>query len=233
MREETGAEPGRAGMSGPPKVLIVEDHELLAQSLTFALQADGIDVARCPELGAEAVLASADRFAPDLVLLDLDLGEEGSSLPLIEPLRAQGAEVVMLTGVTDRQRLAECVEAGAIGIVSKREPFENLVRAVHDCMALGALLTPQQRDALLRELREQRAAAADRRRWFDTLTRREQEVLAALMDGRSAEEIAEAWVVSVSTVRSQIRAVLMKLGVHSQLAAVARAREADWELPPE
>ena len=77
--------------------------------------------------------------------------------------------------------------------------------------------------------------AADRRQGprlqlFDILTEREQVVLAELMEGHCAEEIANAAFVSISTVRSQIKAILHKLGVNSQLAAVAMARRAGWSL---
>ncbi len=63
---------------------------------------------------------------------------------------------------------------------------------------------------------------------FDHLSRREQEVLWALMHGVSAREIAKQSYVSLPTVRSQIRAVLCKLGVSSQLAAVALAYQRGW-----
>ena len=63
---------------------------------------------------------------------------------------------------------------------------------------------------------------------FDRLTSREQQVLHALADGRSVACIAEDWFVSEATVRSQVRGVLLKLGVSSQLEAVARATKAGW-----
>ncbi len=134
----------------------------------------------------------------------------------------------MLTGTTDRVRLAACVEAGAIGVVNKSVSFEQLMRAVRDAVELGSLLTPHQREDLLGELRRQRAADRQRLALFAALTPREQQVLASLMDGRSAEAIATEAYVSVTTVRSQIRSVLMKLGVNSQLSAVAKARAAGW-----
>ena len=64
---------------------------------------------------------------------------------------------------------------------------------------------------------------------FEQLTMREREVLAALVDGLTAEEIAETHFVALTTVRSQIRAVLQKLGVRSQLAAVAYANRVGWQ----
>jgi DNA-binding NarL/FixJ family response regulator len=68
-------------------------------------------------------------------------------------------------------------------------------------------------------------------RAFHELTTREREVLGALMQGKSADTIAEESVVSVATIRTQIRSILAKLGVNSQLAAVARAQEVRWEPP--
>jgi two-component system nitrate/nitrite response regulator NarL len=74
------------------------------------------------------------------------------------------------------------------------------------------------------------AAAPQRQRLapFEQLTVREHEVLLALTLGHSAEEIAEAHYVSITTVRSHIRSILTKLGVNSQLAAVALAVRAGW-----
>jgi DNA-binding NarL/FixJ family response regulator len=167
-----------------------------------------------------------------VVLLDLELGGEiGTSIPLIAPLEAFGAQVVMVTGVSDRVRLAECLEAGATGLINKSTPFADLVLAVQEVVELGTLVPPQQRHELLGELRRQRAADRDRLAPFERLTGREQQVLGALMEGKAAEKIAEEYFVSLATVRSQIRAILLKLDVNSQLAAVAMARQSEWEPP--
>jgi DNA-binding NarL/FixJ family response regulator len=224
----TNIDEGSVGVG--TRVLIVEDHELLAQSLRFALQADGFDVQETHTQRGEDILRAAEDLDPDLVLLDLDIGGDlGSSLPLIAPLRERGTQVVMLTGITDRVRLAECVEAGAIGIVSKAEPFDHLIAAVKTAAEDRTLLAPAERDELLAELRRQRRADEERLAVFARLTPRERDVLAALMDGMSAEQIAKDAVVSLATVRSQIRSILMKLGVHSQLEAVALARRSGWQ----
>ncbi|HUH07012.1 MAG TPA: response regulator transcription factor [Egibacteraceae bacterium] len=209
-------------------MLIVEDHELLAQSLSFALRAEGLGAALVMSDSAEAILAAQREHEAQVVLLDLDLGVFGSSVQLIEPLRAGGANVVMLTGATDRIRLAECLEAGAVGIVAKSAPFDELVIAVRRAVSETALMSAHERATLLDELRRHRAAERASHEPFERLTGREGEILDALIDGRQAEAIAQDSFVSVATVRSQIRSVLMKLGVNSQLAAVALARRAGW-----
>ena len=213
-------------------VLIVEDHELLAQSLAFALQAEGLTAETFKPDGVAQVLRKADELQPSVVLLDLELGGSiGSSLPLIAPLVERGAQVMMVTGVSDRVRLAECLEAGATGLLNKSTPFDQLVTAIQEVAELGSLIGPAQRQELLSELRRQRAVDHERFAPFERLTAREQQVLAGLMEGKSAEAIAEEAFVSLATVRSQIRAVLLKLDVNSQLAAVALARKNGWSAP--
>jgi two-component system, NarL family, nitrate/nitrite response regulator NarL len=215
-----------------PDVVIVDDHGLLAQSLVFALRADGLTVERCSELSAEGIVGMVESLEPEVVLLDLDLGGNlGSSTSMIPALTATGTKVVMVTGVTDRVRLAECIQAGATGVIAKSEPFERLVEGVRHVVDDGDLLSPQQREDYLSELRRHRSAQRQRFKLFDQLTPREMQVLAALIDGQSAEQIAAEAFVSITTVRSQIRSVLSKLGVNSQLAAVALARRSGWSSP--
>jgi DNA-binding NarL/FixJ family response regulator len=209
-------------------VLVVEDHELLAQSLTYALRARGLEVAASHHLDVDAITEQVRERRPTLVLLDLDLGDLGSSVPLIGVFVQQGARVLMLTAVTDRGRLAACIEAGAVGVVGKSQPLDELVGAIVAVLERGTSLTDDERQRWLAELRDHRNQEARRLEPFHRLTERERQVLDALIDGWSADRIATEWVVSVTTVRSQIRSILLKLGVNSQLAAVALARRTGW-----
>ena len=210
-------------------LLIVEDHELLAGTLALALRQEGLDVHTATGPTADAVVDLARTLAPALVLLDLDLGPPlGDGLDLVPDLVATGARVVMVTGVTDRARLGACLEAGASGIVSKAAGFEHLIAAVQHAADGRAVMGDDERQALLAAARARRRAEEERLRPFRALTPREQAVLARLVAGESAETIAARSYVSLATVRSQIRSVLLKLGVNSQLAAVALAHDAGW-----
>lgn len=222
------ADPSLVDDAMPQRVLMVEDHELLAQSLVITLDSEGVQADRAPLTSQEAIVEAARDGDYEVVLLDLDLGELGYSLSLIKPLQATGARVVMLTAVTDSERLAECIEEGAVGLVSKSQNFEDLLEGLREAMTLGTLLKPGQRDELLAELRRQRQQRRAKLEAFERLTRRERAVLGALMDGKTAEEIASEWYVAMSTVRSQIRSLLAKLEVHSQVAAIGLARRAGW-----
>ena len=211
------------------KVLIVEDHELLAGTLAMALRQQGLEVHAAAGPSAAAVVDLARSLAPLLVLLDLDLGSTmGSGLDLIRPLVETGARVVMVTGVADRARLGACLEAGAVGVVSKATEFSALIETVQKAVRGTPLMREGERQALLDAARDRRRSDHDRLAPFDALSPKEQAVLVHLLAGESAETIAEKSYVSLATVRSHIRAILLKLGVNSQLAAVALARNAGW-----
>ncbi len=217
----------------PVRVVIVEDHELLATSLALALRQQGLQVDTVAGPGTDAIVDTVGRLAPALVLLDLELGPNlGSGIDLIRPLIEAGGQVVMMTGVVERERLAACVEAGATGIVSKSAGFAVLVDAVRRAADGEALLTDGQRQDLLHDLRMRRQADRDRWAPFERLSPREQAVLAGLVAGETAEAIASRSYVSLATVRSQIRGILLKLGVTTQLAAVALVRSKGWTPPP-
>ena len=215
-------------MSG--RVLVVEDHALVAIGLQLALSARGWDVSTVDGPTADAIVNEAEAFRPQVVLLDIGLGDEvGSGIDLIKPLRSTGAEVVMLTAETRPTVLAACLEAGAVGWISKGAFLDEVVACLDDVLDGESLIGRATREAMLDELRIERASLRRALSPFEQLTIREREVLAALVDGLSADEIADTQYVALTTVRSQIRSVLQKLGVRSQLAAVAHANRVGWK----
>lgn len=216
-------------MTVPQRVGIAEDHLLLAQSVGFALRAEGLQVVTADLTGEEPFVASLAP-APDLlVLLDLDLGEPlVDGVRLIPLLRAYDARVLVVTGTTERLRIAAAIEAGAIGYVAKHEAFDFLLERILQAVRGEQVLDECERHELLRALRTSRQETQRRLAPFQQLTPKESLVLDELTQGKSVESIACEWVVSEATVRTQVRGVLTKLDVRSQLAAVAKARAAGW-----
>ncbi len=210
------------------RVAIVEDHGLLAQSLGFALSNLGIHVTVIDDLDRGAVMTVLRETELHMVLLDFDLGDAGLGLHLVAPITDLGLRVIMLTGETNPITLAECVEAGAVGIINKSEPFERLIERVTDVVDGRGILSTSVRENLLADLRAHRAREGERLAPFARLTVRESEVLQDLIEGKNAETIAIESYVSIATVRSHIKALLSKLGVNSQLAAVAMAQRSAW-----
>jgi two-component system, NarL family, nitrate/nitrite response regulator NarL len=214
------------------RIVLVEDHGLIAQTVSAALHANGVEVAVINAPSTPDLVAAVMEERPTLVLLDLDLGDGHDSMHAIGPLRDAEIPVVMLTGVSDPIRRAECVRAGAVGILDKGGSFQDLLDGVHRALEHGGLFTPHEREEHLVLLRRHEAEDAERLAPFEQLTARESDVLRGLIEGRSVEELATEAFVSIATVRSQVRAILRKLGVTSQLAAVGLARRAGWPSDP-
>jgi DNA-binding NarL/FixJ family response regulator len=217
---------------GSPQILIVEDHRLLAEALVLALRDAGMTAEISAAPTADAVLGAAEALRPDIVLLDLILDDAGTGLSLVAPLRERDARVLILSGVTDPMLLAACVEAGAAGLISKAGTFDCLVEQVRRVIENGDVLSRSERELLLAELRRHRTRHDPRAERLARLTERERYVLGALMDGLSPQGIAADACVSTATVRSQVHSILGKLGVKSQLAAVALAHGANWTPTP-
>jgi diguanylate cyclase (GGDEF)-like protein len=211
------------------RVLIVDDTNLVAEALMTSLQQHGFGhVALARSVTRDGVVSAAHDFGPDVALVDSELSGSATSLSLIRTLSEMGIVVVMLTRTDEPERSARCLEAGAVGIFDKSRALEDLMVLLTDAAMGRTVLQPASRDALLAVVRSQREESERRLAPFRSLTSREQAVLAALMDGKMAEVIAKEHNVSVATIRTQIRAVLQKLGVKSQLAAVALAIRAEW-----
>lgn len=214
----------RQDCSTKGRVLVVDEHTLMAVGLQMALTARSWNVQTTSGPTAHDVLVHAQSFEPNCVLLDIHHGGEfGSAIDLIGPLSSIGAQVVMLTVERRRMVLAECIEAGAVGWVGRSASLDEVDAMLGLVGGGGTVIGRADRSALLEHLRLERAGTLRAHATFEQLTRRETLVLGALVDGLTAEEIAEAHFVALTTVRSQIRAVLQKLGVRSQLAAVAVA----------
>lgn len=209
-------------------VVIVEDHQLLAEVLRAALAQHGIVADIMAPASARVLVPALVSARPSLVLLDLDLGEHGDGTSVITPLSTAGIRTLVVSGTSDRERIALAFEAGAFGYHAKSDGFELLV-----ARASAALTSPRPLDGSLRQelvndlarIRRDRARVLEP---FARLTDRERDTLLALSTGRSVHDIAADWVVSEATVRSHVRGILAKLGAPSQLAAVAMALRCGW-----
>lgn len=208
------------------RVLVVEEHELLASGMQLALSERRWQTETSGGPTQRDVMDAASAHRPDVVLVDADRpygSRLGHCVDLIPSLRSMGAQVLVLTSERRRTALAEYVEAGAAGWIRSTAPIDELDAALARVTRGQEIIGRTERVALLDHLRRERVQARHSCAVFEQLTDREALVLAALIDGLNAEEIAQEHVVALTTVRSQIRAILNKLGVRSQLAAVAAA----------
>jgi DNA-binding NarL/FixJ family response regulator len=214
------------------RVLIIEDHALFAESLELALSLEGYDVRRAqhpvPGCSVSAMLAAAIRMRPRIVLLDLDLGDYGDGARMIAPLTSADIQVVVVTGSTDRARWGECLRYGARKVLLKTRPLNEILSTVRRINQGFPVIDRSERDELVQLWYERRMQQEVTTNRLERLTPREREVLAQLMAGHPVREIAEMSVVSEATVRTQVKSILAKLEVSSQLAAVGMAHSVDW-----
>lgn len=210
------------------QILIIDDHPLLATGLVNELRKAGAEVDHLdPTFGPEELIRSTTDRNPDCVVVDLGLPFPGGGPSLIGPLVDEGVRVVVLTGETERRLLARSSALGAEAVLSKAEPLPEIVETILQ-VAEGHQVRSSQRAELAIELQRIVAEQEQREAPFTELSPREREVLAGLMDGRAPAVLAKENYVSVATVRSQIKSVLGKLGVSSQLEAVAKAHRQQW-----
>lgn len=216
------------------RVLIIDDHALFAESLELTLSLEGYDVRRLvlpEEGGSMATLRSmALRANPRTVLLDLDLGRFGDGTNLIASLARANINVVVLTASEDTSRWGGCMRAGARKVLPKSGALQQALATVRRLHQGLPVVTRDELEELIDAWGRERQAGEALRRRLDRLTPRERQVLGELILGRTVREIAERSVVSEATVRTQVKSILSKLEVSSQLAAVGMARQVGWTL---
>lgn len=168
----------------------------------------------------------------DVVIVDGAQRWRESVMPeTVLSFRAQGAEVLVVLAGNDPISAARWIEAGASAVLTEDASVGELHDAVVRLARGEVLLGVAVREGLLANLRVRRHEEEQRHAPFRTLTKRESAVLHHLAEGASPEEIARVSFVSLNTVRTQIRAVLTKLGVNSVVAAVAAAYRTGWLSP--
>jgi two-component system, NarL family, nitrate/nitrite response regulator NarL len=217
------------------RVLIVEDHALFAESLELALTIEGYDVRRVStpteRMSPGALLTAVMRQRPRIALLDLDLGLFGDGGRLIAPLARGGVNVVVVTGSVDKARWGEAVRNGARTVVAKSRPLNDILATVRRINQGLPVMKREEREELLKAWASERSQLVELQARMDLLTVRERQVLGHLMEGRTVREIAVTSFVSEATVRTQVKSILAKLEVSSQLAAVGLAHHVGWSPP--
>lgn len=198
-------------------VLVVDDHRTFSDLLAMALDREP-DLA-CVGTAASIVeaLAKVDELRPDLVVMDVRLGEGDGVTATAELTRLYPElRVVILSAHIDTALMQRAADAGACGLLPKNGSFCDLLESLRTSRTEGLVVHP----ALLRSLlRSQPHGEAT----LPELTRRERDVLAMLAEGLDAGAIARRLGISVNTCRGYVRNLLLKLDAHSQLEAVVIA----------
>ena len=216
----------RADDPGPVRVMLVDDHTSFRLPLAIVLERepDLEVVAQAGSLAEAREMLRGKEPAVDVVLVDLNL-PDGSGVDLISDLRVArpNAAALVLSAHSDPSQLARAIEAGAMGIAHKSTSPLEVVESLRRLYAGEKLLSLQEFTAAIRLVSRERQEDQEARLAIERLTSREREVLQALADGLSDQEIAERLYVGVGTVRSHLRSLLLKLQVQSRLQVLVFA----------
>lgn len=204
----------------PIRVLIVDDHRIVRDGLRDLISGrHGMTVVGDAGNRAEALRLTA-REHPDIIVLDLDLGDE-NGLDLIPELQrvSDHIGIIILTGVRDVEKRDKAMELGARGVVLKDEGATELLTAIEKVYRTGEYwLEPGAAKRLLDRKRARDESATDpEAAKIARLTEREREIIALVGEGLENKEIAERLrpVVAESTVRNNLSVIYDKLGIKS------------------
>jgi len=215
--------------SGIPARILIAGGNLLAGALANALEAHGFATRHV--VPREPEMERGIEWHPNLVIVDVRALDISAGSALIGQFHRMDLQVCVIDEADDVDRLNAWTAAGTSALIDSGEQLQQLLRTINRLLRSSCLQqTAQQSSASLALTHAAGRPQDTRLPLFADLTERERVVLAELMEGHCAEEIARAAFVSISTIRSQIKSILQKLGVSSQLAAVALARRAEWSL---
>ncbi|MDA3628742.1 response regulator transcription factor [Saccharopolyspora oryzae] len=197
------------------RVLVVDDHPVVRAGIKALLDgAEDIEVVGEASTAAEAV-QRAGAFKPDVVLMDLQLGDDVGGVTGTRQLLALAdpPHVLVLTTYDADTDINRAIDAGATGYLLKAGPPEELFQAIRAAAQGRTALSPEIATRLL-----QRSRAPE-----EALSEREVEILELLAHGLGNRDMARELFISEATVKTHLVHIYAKLGVDSRMAAVREA----------
>jgi len=210
----------------PIRILLIDDHALLRAGLRMIIESRmGMVVVGEAENRRESLAAIAQE-PPDIILLDLDLGDENGLDLLPELLTAvRDARIILLTGIRDAEVQRRAILLGAMGLVSKQKAADTVIRAIEKVYAgevwldramIASILNDRVNPSVVPDQNTETLRIAK-------LTEREREVIRLIGEGIKNRQIAERMYISEATVRHHLTSVFAKLGVEDRFELVIYA----------
>lgn len=201
------------------RIMIVDDHAVVRLGLSNLLtRQPGWQVVAEAGTKAEAI-QRAGESKPDIVLMDVRLGQESGIEACREIVKNHAAtKVIMLTSFAEDELLVKAISAGAVGYVLKQVSNDHLIQTIQMAVEGTGLLNPAATDEALTELHNSTRPEA-----FAELSARELKVLSLIVQGKTNKEIAASLYLGEGTVRNYVGHILDKLGLANRAEATAYA----------
>jgi DNA-binding NarL/FixJ family response regulator len=214
------------------KVLIVDDDDLMRAGLRAVLSSDD-EIEVIGEAGdGRSALLQARAVKPDVVLMDVRMPDlDGISATRELLAVSPELKVAILTTFERDEYIFGALSAGASGFLLKRTKPEELIAAIHTLAAGDSLLSPSVTTRVIERMAGQPVAPSETSKRLDDLTPREREVLELIGRGLSNGEIAAAFFIEESTVKTHVKRILMKLHLRDRVQAVIFAYESGLVSP--
>lgn len=212
-------------MTARYRIILAEDHTILREGLRSLLSSSqDLEIVGEAEDGREAVRL-AEELKPDLILTDLSMPRM-NGMEAIKEIRERSPEtkILVLTVHKAEEYILATLQAGANGYLLKESTHAELLIAVHHVLRGRCYISPGISDKVLEGYLEGKKTLKNRTS-FDTLTKREREVLKLIAEGYTNKSIADQLCISVKTVEKHRANLMEKLNLHNVQALTVFAIE--------
>jgi len=199
------------------RVMLVDDHNVVRSGLAAFLRAyEDLELVGEAKNGFEAFNLCHQK-KPDVILMDLMMpGRDGIAATRAILADHPDIKIIAMTSFEEEKLVQGVLAAGAISYLIKNVTSDELAKAIRDAVSGRSTLSPEAARVLVQATRPSTKPTYD-------LTGREREVLSLVVQGNSNQQIGEALVISIATVKAHISNILSKLQVSSRAEAIAYA----------
>ena len=207
------------------KIVIAEDHTILREGLRLLLSSNpDFHVVGEARDGLEAIRA-VDALKPDLILMDLSMPRM-DGVGAIKEIKKQSpsTKILVLTAHKTEGHILTALKTGADGYILKDATYSELMLAIDNIFSGRSYLSPGISEKVIEGYLEARKTVKSSTSW-DTLTKREREILKMIAEGYKNKEIADYLCVSSKTVEKHRANLMKKLDIHNASSLKALALE--------